>query len=269
MSLLSRDRLRIGLASNYLAVVGSRRGVWRRRAPKKIIPVKPAPGAAPWQAAVDALPSALALAKRSRPEVTVVLSSHFVRYALLPWNAALKSESEWLALARHRFVSVHGAAAEGWTLRLSETTRRGPLIACAADSALIEGVGARIAGAGARLVSVQPYLMAAFNQIRRLIGAGSCWLVIEEPALLALALIRRGTWQAIRSRRKDDGWRQRLPEILDRESALLGLDEPCTRVVVYAHVPFESGSNGAYELRDETLAPGAAPGDRAFAIALA
>jgi hypothetical protein len=47
---------------------------------------------------------------------------------------------------------------------------------------------------------VQPFLVAAFNRIRQTVGNGSCWIVVEEPGRLTLALLQRGAWVAIRSR---------------------------------------------------------------------
>ena len=48
------------------------------------------------------------------------------------------------------------------------------------------------------------------------------------------ALIERGMWVAIRGRRADKGWRNVLPEILERESAFLGLSQPVTRLIICA-----------------------------------
>jgi len=268
LPVLWRDHLRIGLGSKWLALAGYRRGLRPALAHKEIIAVDSADGPVSWQATVAALPAALALIGRRRVDVTVVLSNHFVRYALLPWNAALKTDAEWLALARHRFSSVHGPAAEEWIIRISETGRGRPRIASAIDRALLTALEEQLCGP-ASLVSVQPYLMAAFNRVRPLIGEASCWLVVEEPGRLTLALIRSGVWRAIRIRRKDDLWRMALPEILQRENALLTLEEPCTQVVVCTHVPVDNGMHGAYEVRDLTLAPGAAASERELAMAIA
>jgi hypothetical protein len=88
--------------------------------------------------------------------------------------------------------------------------------------------------------------VAAFNRIRQTVGNGSCWIVVEEPGRLTLALIRRGAWVAIRSRRSDERWRLVLPEILEREGAFLGLDEPCTRVIVCAQGEFDTEMHDAW-----------------------
>ena len=190
-----------------------------------------------WRVAVDALP-ALLKAHKSR-EASVVLADQFARYALLPWNEAVKTPEQWLALARHRFSALHGAVSADWDVKITETAPMGARLACAVDRELIERLAAAFVASGVNLVSVQPFLVAAFNRIRKTIGNGACWIVVEEPGRLTLALIQRGAWVAIRSRRSDERWRMQLPEILERESAFLGLDKPCTRVIVCAQGDFE------------------------------
>lgn len=266
MSPLWRDHLRIGLCPDRLILTGYRRGLRPVISVRRIIPVESSRDAAYWQAAVDCLPSALA--KEGKTEITVILSNHFVRYALLPWNATLKTEAEWLALARHRLASVHGRAADDWSLRVSETAPQGPRLVSTADKALLDALGARIAEGGASLASVQPYLMAAFNRLRPRVGSESCWLVIGEPGRLTLAFIEHGTWRAIRSRRVDDSWQTALPEILERESAVLALEQPCTQVLVYTQEAFDANMHGGFRMRDLTLSAGSPSSDRMLAMAL-
>ena len=223
LSWLRKKHLRIGLGAKRVMVSGS-----------KAIEL---PAADDWRAAVDALPEILK-SHKSR-EASVVLADQFVRYALLPHSDAVKTREQWLALARHRFSALHGAIAAGWDVKVTDTAPLGPRLACAVDRELIEQVAIRFVAAGVNLVAVQPFLVAAFNRIRQQVGNGSCWIVVEEPGRLTLALIQRGAWVAIRSRRSDERWRLVLPEILEREGAFLGLDRPCTRVIVCAQGEFE------------------------------
>jgi hypothetical protein len=242
---LSRDPLRIGLCPDRLILAVDRRDPRSARTEKEIILVESSPDSAQWQAAVDGLPSALALFGPAKPDVECILSNYFVRYALLPWNAALTTEAEWLALARHRLASVHGDATTVWALRVSKTGPNGPRIASATDQALIDALEATIAGCGAHLVSVQPYLMAAFNGVHATMG-NSFWLVIEEPGRLTLALIVDGIWRVIRNHRVNAGWRSMLPEILERESAVLAIEQPCTRVVICTQEAFSTNMHGGF-----------------------
>lgn len=230
LSWLKRKHLRIGLGAKRVMVSGG-----------KAVELQ---GADDWRAAVDALPEILK-AHRSR-DASLVLADQFVRYALLPWNEAVKHPEQWLALARHRFGALHGAAAAAWDVKVTDTAPIGPRLACAVDRELVEGLASAFVTAGVNLVSVQPFLVAAFNRIRQQVGNGSCWIVVEEPGRLTLALIQRGAWVAIRSRRSDERWRVVLPEILERESAFLGLDQPCTRVIVCAQGEFDPQMHDAW-----------------------
>jgi hypothetical protein len=263
-----RDRLRVGLCPDRVLFAGYRRGL-RPRLGKKQIVALDSPETSPWSAAVGALPALLASAALRKPQVTVVLSNHFVRYAVLPWNAALKTESAWLALARHRFASVHGPAAENWVVRLSGPSFRGARIAAATDGALLEALEKRIEESQAAFESAQPYLMAAFNRACRAIGKESCWLVVDEPGRLTLGLILEGSWHAVRSRRADGTWPETLGEILERESAVLGLEQPCTRVALYTERALDTDLSGDFHLRDLTLPAGSALADRQLAMVLA
>ena len=192
MSLLWRNPLRISLAADRLVLRANR---------SKTSSIALQPGPDPeWRPAVDALPGVLAGFRNH--DVSLVLADQFVRYALIAWNPAVKTEAQWLALARHRLATVHGPAAAEWDVKLTQTAPAGPRLACAVDRALIEALATAFAGTDARLVCVQPFLVAAFNRIRKTIGGGSCWLVIEEPGRLTLAFIDQGVWTAVRSRRR-------------------------------------------------------------------
>ncbi len=243
MSLSLRNQVRIGLCPEQLIVASQRRG-WRSAPEKAVLPVDASANAASWQPAVDALSAALI----PGAAVTVVLSNHFVRYALLPWNPSLTRDDEWLALARHRLALVHGNSTEEWVIRCAETSPRGPRLACGVDRALLAALEEKIAAGGATLVSVQPYLMAAFNHIRLAIGNDPGWAVIQEPGRLTLALIQDGVWTALRSRKADEHWRAMLPDILARESAVLALDDSRRQVLVYTQEPFETDAEGMFDM---------------------
>ena len=242
MSLLWRNHLRVGLCADRLLLAHYRGGMKPSRTNQEVLPVSPVAGGPDWRAAVDALPSVLE--KAGKPEVSIVLADQFVHYALLPWNESLKGDEQWIELARHRFSNIYGAASAEWDVRVTETSPAGPRLACALERGLLAELAERSVAAGAALVSVQPFLVAAFNRItqktKKVMGDGTCWLVVEEPGRLTLALLLRGVWTAIRSRRVDDRWPMVLPQILERESAFLGLDKPCTSVVACTQEEFDA-----------------------------
>lgn len=172
---------------------------------------------------------------RRGARVTVVLSSHHARYALLPWSANLAREEEWLAFARFRLRDTYGAAAEGWEVRVSPGEPRASRVACAVERQLLEELRAVAGKAGVRLMSVQPSLMHAFNVRRSEFDREDGWLVSAEPGRLTLALIASRAWQLVRVRNADTDWRDRLPMLLRREEALIGREQPVGRVVLMEH----------------------------------
>lgn len=261
-----RDRLRIGLCPDRVLLAAYRRGM-RPRLLKAEAVVLAAPDAPSWKAALDALPALIAGAGVHRPQITVVLSNHFVRYAVLPPNPALKNDETWQALARHRFASVHGPVADVWTVRLSRRSFGGTRVAAAIDTALLDGLERVIHESGAMFESAQPYLMAVFNRVCSAIGKDACWLMVEEPGRLTLALMIDGSWRVVRSRRADAAWPENLRETLERESAVAGLDQPCIEAVLCA-MESPDRNFGDVRVRDLTLQSGAA-GDHRLAMILA
>ena len=235
LSWLKKKPLRIGLGAKRILVSGT------REVQLQAVELQAGDD---WRGALGALPEILKPHRGS--EASEVLADQFARSALLQHNDAVRSNEQWLALARHRFGALHGAVAADWDVKVTQTAPLGARLACAVDRELIEQLAGVFVAGSVKLISVQPFLVAAFNRIRKTVGNGSCWIVVEEPGRLTLALLQRGAWVAIRSRRSDERWRVVLPEILERESAFLGLDEPCTRVIVCAQGEFDPQMHDAW-----------------------
>ena len=134
MSLLWRNQLRISLCAERLVLRAD-------KSKTSLVPVQVDPNDLEWRSAVAAVPPVLAAHKNH--DVHVVIADQFVRYALLAWNAQLKTEAQWMTLARHRLASVHGAAAAEWEIKLTQTAPNGPRLACAVDRALIDELAAK------------------------------------------------------------------------------------------------------------------------------
>jgi hypothetical protein len=264
---LWNDQLRLGVCPDRLVVAAYRRGLRPRLHRAEVVPLTAAAGAPRWRAAVDALPAALAPLVRDRPHVTVILSNHLVRYDLLPWNPALASERDWLAHARARLASVYGAQAGAWALCISVPAPRGERVVSATDEALVDAIEARVAAAGARLSGIQPHLIAVYSRIHPPPGERSFWLVVREPGRATVVLVRGGRWQAIRSFALEETGAAALADLIEGESAALGLDRPPLRVVVHSTEAFDASRFGRYEVRDVTLGAGSTLRDRNLAMA--
>jgi hypothetical protein len=160
----------------------------------------------PWQGAVEDFARRIA-ALRKRVDVTVVLSNHFVRYAVLPERDGATTPEEELALARFHFTKIHGDRVKGWEVRVFDG------LACAIDAALLEGIKNAFPRKGkSKLVSVQPRLMAAYNAARRRIPREGAWLLLAEPGRTCLACVAAKGWGSVHNGRETDA-----EELLERE----------------------------------------------------
>jgi hypothetical protein len=231
------ESLRAALSPDRVAFVRMQPG-WPGRLAEPVA-TRAVPGAAPdsgeppWAAALAALGEGLSGIGPRGAKVTVVLSNHFVRYQLVPWNDALADAAEEIAHARHCFSRVYGDVAEAWDIRLSADPG-GAQLACAVDRELLASLEQVVAASGRRLHSVQPYLMAAFNPMRRELAGPLVWLVLAEHERLCLAALRNGRWHTVVNLQTDDGWDRGLPELLSRQRLLAGLDEGADEVWLVA-----------------------------------
>ena len=189
MSLLFPERRLIGLAPAEVTLDA------------KSLACDPASGAESWQGAVATL---RALPIPGRCSVTVVLSNHFVRYALVPWSGALSSPEEEDAYVRHHFARIHGERAKSWALRWTQSARGAPRLASAIDASLIEALRKIFpAGGKARLASVKPNLVAAYERCRGAIPASGAWLAVTEQHRACVALHGQGRFLAVENARSD------------------------------------------------------------------
>jgi hypothetical protein len=230
VSRLFRDRLLIGLAPAELTVG------------KDSVACDPAFGAEPWQGAISALK---ALEFRRPCNVTLVLSNHFVRYAIVPWSNALNTAAEEDAYLRHHFSKIHGERTKSWTLRATESAVGVPRLASAVDQALIESIQDCFPKGGkARLISVQPRLMSKFNEWRKFIPDAGAWLVLAEPDRACVALHAEGRWRSVQNGK--GAWRA----LLDRERYRMygGVDGEIPNLVLIAGATAPS-NDGDWQFR--------------------
>ncbi|WP_088279572.1 hypothetical protein [Ideonella sp. A 288] len=213
------ERLRIGLAPDRVDLawlrLGPRRAVDRARS----LRCAPKAGEPAWQAAIEALGEALPEFGVKQGAAAVVLSNHWVRYAVLPWQAELTGAAEVDQRARLHFEQTYGSAAIGWTVRTRDTGFGAPHLACAVDTALIDALGATLAGHGLGLGSLQPLLIAAFNDQRKQLSGQGAFAVVEAGRV-CLGLMQQQRWHDITSRRTDAD----AAEVIEQELSTLDAD---------------------------------------------
>jgi hypothetical protein len=133
-------------------------------------------------------------------DLSIILSSCFSRFQLLPWMEAVQTAEEAKAYAGIHFRQVYGVAAESWEIMVSEAPPGQASLACAVDRALLEALQALAVDKAWRLVSVQPAFALAWNRWRsRLDGQGG-FLAMAEDATLCVASLSGGQWRSVRTR---------------------------------------------------------------------
>lgn len=256
MSRLWRDRLLVALAPGAVALLRIAGGLRPRVIAKHAVDCDPAFGAEPWQGAIAALAEATGPLRAERLDATVVLSNHFVRYAIVKTDAALTDREEQLALARFHFARIYGERAKSWDVRLGAGARGEQRVASAVDAGLIPAIGACFPRQGkARLVSVQPYLMSAFNQWRGAMAKEDGWLLLVEPQRVCLALVAARQWASVQTLRGEYPGTEDWAALLDRQQLRAGT-EPAPRS---AHVHAPAGGKAV---------PGEAHGWKLFGLTL-
>jgi hypothetical protein len=217
VSRLWRDRLLVSLAPDAVAAARIAGGLRARIIAKQTLDCDPAFGAEPWQGAVAALAALAGPLQGERMKVTVVLSNHFVRYTIVPFDPGVAGPDEEIALARFHFAKIHGERAKGWHIRMTEEPRGAPRLASAVDAGLLEAISACFPRSGTlRLASVQPYLMSAFNLWRSNMK-GESWLLLVEPRRACLALLGARKWLAVHSSRGEFSSTDEWSAFLDRQ----------------------------------------------------
>ena len=176
---------------------------------RRMVDADAAYGTESWHGALHALQQEL-FSRKERLDVSVILSNHFVRYAIVPPKNGAASADEELALARFHFARIHGERAKTWEVRLSGE------VACAIDISLLKSLKDCFSGK-ARLVSVQPYLMHAYNQWRPRIPREGAWLVLAESERVCLARLAPQGWASVHNGRDAD-WQQALERERSRAS---------------------------------------------------
>jgi hypothetical protein len=186
-------------------------------------PCEAADGAGrPWQPALRELAFLLDEAGAQWSLASVVISNHWARFLVLPWQPEVAGADELNEVARRRLQQIHGTAVDGWAVRCSEGGFGRPTLVCAFDQALIDAIDETLRPRRLRSASIQPLLALAFNSARRGLPADAAFALIE-PGRICVAATVEGAIAGIASRRvvTDDG--AAVAENVDQELAAMGL----------------------------------------------
>ncbi len=216
MSRLWRDRLVIGVAPDRLSALRLR-GRLRPRIIDRYDHLLKLEDTSPWGQVLGAMEALLSETAWHDCDVTVILSNHYVHYAVMPKGQRLAA-AEQSAFAKILFGNTFGDLSIGWELRVSPASSDMSTLASGVPHALLDALRTICNGRG-WLHSIKPGLMSVFNRTRRLIGKSSGILAMVESGRITLASIEHGQWNFVVTRASDGN---NLPQLLAEESELHG-----------------------------------------------
>lgn len=238
MSLLSANQLLVAISTESLALIHRVRGLSMRILEQKhqyfpqenMVPDTDAPI---WQLAVTQLDGVLSSMKIvPNMQLKIILASDFVRYLSLPAQQVNMSQEEKLAYAIAAYHEVYGDSVDAWDVKLNDVAPRQPTIAAAIDKTLLHALSQLANKYQLKLVSVQPYLMSAFNALSNQIKNVSGYLVIVELKRLLLINLQKGHCQNLRTFSSSSDWQFELKDLLARELLMVETSNP--ELFIYA-----------------------------------
>lgn len=129
--------------------------------------------------------------------VRFVISNHFVRYGVLPWQAGVSARQDWLALAQHDFRKRFGPVADQWQVRVSLNGYGKSVVTSAVDQALLDDLQTLAQTQQWQIVSIEPILtsvlQAQHNSQKQ--SPQNTWLIIAEPERVLLCETNQQEWQ--------------------------------------------------------------------------
>jgi hypothetical protein len=212
------ERLRIALCPDRLVVARVGIGLRNRVYDKHIVDCVPTSAGAAWHASIAALGAVLDGLQKPNAAVTIILSNHFVRYAIVPWRDSVTNIAEQAALARHCFKNIFGDVAANWDIRVSDGGFRRNAVASAVDRDLTIQLNQLFIDRKLSLPSVQPYFMTVCNRFSNELSSGKsgCFAVVE-CGRAAFGIYDHRGWQSLSARRLADVSEVGLAPVLAQE----------------------------------------------------
>ena len=182
-------------------------------------------------AALDAL-----LQDLPRRALRLVLSNHFARFLVVPWDRALAGLGERTEFLRHHFAEIYGAQAAQWSFAVDGRSEGDTRLALAVDTALIDEARALAMRRRASLVAVEPLMTAEFNRLRRRFREETLFFAVLEPGRVCSLLVRDGgASRVVNQRSADPAAELELIVALERLEARLPAEVAPLHVVERVH----------------------------------
>jgi hypothetical protein len=212
VSPLWRDEVGVHISADKVCLVRLGRG-FKPRVTAEHEKILADRGSVSWSTALSAVDELLGKSEWQRAALRVVVADCWVRYAIVPWVADLRSTQERLTHGRQLLASIYGEAVSGWEVCLSEAPPGLSRVACAMPGELLTEIADLVARRGARLASLQPQLIFAYQNWRHCLPASGAWFVTIGDGTLTAARLSNGSWDRVHSVRIGSDWTRDLKRL--------------------------------------------------------
>lgn len=218
MSLLRRNRISAFLSPHRVELVRLQRHVKPGQAERQVAACERAGEGIAWGAALAQLKRMLPAG--SGAEIHVLLSNHFVRYAVIPPQSGIETPSELQAYAAFQMREIYGERTGEWELTISSWDPATGAVCAAVERGFLQELEELAGSQRMKLKYVEPYFTSVFDHWHDRFGKGRAWFALIETGRLCLALLEGGAWLRILNQRILDDVEEELLVALEREALL-------------------------------------------------
>lgn len=231
---LWRNQLRVVLCPDKVIFLGWGRGLHPKVILQTTLPCAPISDVPNWQSALDVFECWLGSHEMGRADVTVVLSNHFVRYAVMPYSIDVNSREEERTLAQILFEGVYGELVKQWKLEIVDGGYGEPRLMAAADTSLLDKIANVLTPSTLQLSAITPYFVSAFNRFHKQMQEPDGLFTVVEAGQMVVVAFKNAQLSSVRRVLLNGKLDEHLPKLLQREALTSGLD--MNAVPIYLHV---------------------------------
>jgi hypothetical protein len=232
---LWRKQLWVVICPSQVILLGWSAGFRRKVILQHILPCVPLSDVPLWQPALSAFEHWLGTHEIGRAGVHIVLSNHFVRYALLPFSADVTSHEEEQTLVQFLFEGIYGDISKQWHISLGDGAYGEARLAAAVDAQLLNKLQSAVQSSLFRLNGIKPYLVVAFDYFHSQIKESNGLFVMVEGGQMDVLAFNNGQLSGVNRMIMNGELEQQLPNLLQREILISGRGEDA--LPIYLHIP--------------------------------
>lgn len=218
MSLSWRNRISAFLSPHRVELVCLQRHVKPGQAERQVAACERADERTPWGAALVQLKRMLPTGTGA--DIHILLSNHFVRYAVIPPQSKIETPAELQAYAAFQIREIYGERAAEWELSISSWDPATGAVCAAIERGFLRELEELAASQRMKLKYVEPYFTSVFDHWHGRFDNGRAWFALVETGRLCLALLEGGAWLRILNQRILDDVEEELLVALEREALL-------------------------------------------------